>query len=120
MLKNKFVILILLFFVSALHAEGTSSQASDPVVISRTRPHYPDSDRKAKHEGYTRIKFVVTAAGKTDLVEVYRTSGWPSLDKQAIKAVKRWKFIPARNYEGQAVPHDVIVNIQFGQSNRNQ
>ena len=68
-----------------------------PVRYARTvKPRYPGKARRAGWEGTTVLKVRVTTAGTPDRVTVDRTSGFDILDAAAVKAVRNWKFHPAR------------------------
>jgi len=54
----------------------------------------------------------VTAEGIPEQMEVRETSGFASLDKAALEAVKRWRFTPARS-QNQSINSRVEVPIDF-------
>ena len=59
-------------------------------------PRYPGKARRAGWQGTTVLRVRVDPAGAPDHVAVDRTSGFDVLDAAAVKAVRRWKFHPAR------------------------
>ncbi len=61
------------------------------------KPEYPRKARRAGWEGTTLLKVHVDHRGRSDQVTVDRTSGFDLLDAAAVRAVRRWKFHPARN-----------------------
>ena len=68
-----------------------------PVRYARTvKPRYPRKARRAGWEGTTVLKVRVDPDGAPDRVTVDRTSGFDILDAAAVKAVRRWRFHPAR------------------------
>lgn len=75
-------------------------------------PVYPLKSLLAKEEGKVMLKVVVTAEGLPELVEISRSSGYYELDNSAVKAVKQWKFIPAKR-DGHPVAVTVQVPIMF-------
>ena len=50
--------------------------------------------------------------GTTDNVELKQTSGSPRLDAAALEAVKRWRFVPARQ-GSEAVASWVVIPVSF-------
>ena len=50
---------------------------------------YPQRARRMGWQGQVKIRFVVDTSGKVKDLEVLETSGYPLLDRQALKAVKR-------------------------------
>ncbi len=61
------------------------------------KPKYPGHARKMGWEGTTLLRVLVNQKGKTKFIEISRSSGFTTLDKAAMKAVKRWRFQPARS-----------------------
>lgn len=58
------------------------------------------------------LRVQVEANGLPSKVEVRTSSGSERLDNAALEAVKRWKFVPAKQGE-KAVPASVVVPITF-------
>lgn len=54
----------------------------------------------------------VDASGAPSQVEIAESSGFTRLDRAALSAVKRWRFVPARR-GSEAVAGRVIVPIHF-------
>jgi protein TonB len=86
-----------------IQASGSSGQASDstirtqPGYISGPRPTYPQDARKAGQEGVVVIRVLVGTDGSATDTSVFASSGYRSLDEAAARAVKRWRFSPARS-----------------------
>ena len=101
-------------------AKGTSAERRlepgagfRPARYARTvPPRYPGKARRAGWEGTTVLKVRVDPAGAPDRVAVDRTSGFDILDAAAVKAVRRWRFHPARRGI-DAVPSWVRVPVAF-------
>jgi protein TonB len=79
-----------------------------PRYSKNPKPLYPQEARKKGYEGEVLLKVEVLSDGRVGEVEVRRSSGHDILDRSAMAAVKRWKFLPAKKGE-TAVP--VWVNI---------
>ena len=75
-----------------------------PTSRSRKSPRYPSSSRRAGHQGITIITFVVGTSGTVTSARITKSSGHAALDQAAISAVRTWRFTPARNGLGQAIP----------------
>lgn len=68
-----------------------------PVRYARTvKPRYPGKARRAGWEGTAVLKVLVDPEGAAGRVTVDRSSGFDVLDAAAVKAVRHWKFHPAR------------------------
>ena len=60
------------------------------------KPSYPSSCKRLGHEGATVLKVTILSKGKCDSIEIIKSAGCKSLDKAAIKALKKAKYIPAK------------------------
>lgn len=75
-------------------------------------PPYPADAARAGAEGTVQLLVRVSALGVPSAVIVAVSSGHPSLDAAARRAVTLWRFRPARS-GGEAVPFDYVLNIRF-------
>jgi TonB family protein len=82
-----------------------------PRIIFQRDPQYTDRARKAKIQGTVLIELTVTPDGKADDVRVVGKLD-PDLDKQAVQAVRSWKFQPATR-DGKAVSAQIHAEVQF-------
>ncbi len=80
-----------------------------PIPIKQVRPNYPESVKKLGIEGTVVLWAVIDKKGNVVKVEV-KKSVFPTLDEEAIKALKQWKFSPAKN---NGKPVSVWVTIPF-------
>lgn len=85
---------------------------SPPSVSTQFPPQYPGKLLKKKITGRVLVAALVDAAGVVVSTEVNQSSGYPDMDKSAIKAVKRWKFKPGVR-QGRKVKAQIIVPINF-------
>jgi len=60
------------------------------------KPSYPSSCKRLGHEGTIVLKVTILSKGKCDSIEIIKSAGCKSLDKAAIKALKKAKYIPAK------------------------
>ncbi len=75
-------------------------------------PDYPPLSRRVGEEGRVMLRVLVTKNGDAEHVEIESGSGSSRLDKAALEAVKKWRFIPAKR-NNQPISAYVIVPIQF-------
>lgn len=83
---------------------GTSQAIYGPVAppqfgaayLNNPTPGYPPLARRMGIEGTVMLKVLVSQAGPALKVEVVHSSGHDVLDRAAVKAVLKWRFIPAR------------------------
>jgi protein TonB len=66
-----------------------------PVPLETPTPRYPDTARIARMEGAVVLSATIAADGRVVDVEIERSVG-PFLDRAAIEAVSRWRYVPAR------------------------
>ena len=78
-----------------------------PRVVTRSAPEYPASAKAAKITGVVVMETVIEADGTISSVKVLR-SPHPDLGDAAVKAVREWRFEPARK-DGKPVA--VIYNL---------
>ena len=76
------------------------------------RPGYPAVAIRRGYEGNVLLNAHVLPNGEVEEVTIFRSSGHKVLDNAALKAVKRWKFVPAQR-GFKAVSSWVKVPIEF-------
>ena len=76
------------------------------------RPGYPAVAIRRGYEGSVLLNVHVLPNGKPKEVTIFKSSGHKVLDKAALSAVKRWKFVPAQR-GFKAVSSWVKVPIEF-------
>lgn len=80
--------------------------------LNNPAPDYPRLSKKLREQGTVRLRVEVSASGLAASVAVSQSSGYPRLDEAAVAAVKRWKFIAAKQ-GNQPVAAQVIVPLVF-------
>jgi protein TonB len=68
-----------------------------------------------RQQGVVVVSVEVGADGHASDVSVSRSSGFPELDEAAVRAVRRWKFEPARS-AGLPVKSHVEIPVRFSLS----
>jgi len=85
---------------------------SAPVAVSRPAPRYPREALNRNIGGIVRVEVVVGPNGNVERMELAESSGDRFLDRAAMEAVRRWRFIPATR-DGQPVTASVVVPLEF-------
>jgi protein TonB len=80
--------------------------------LNNPPPAYPAAARRRAQEGRVLVRAEVLADGRCSRVELKQGSGHELLDQAALEAVRKWRFVPARQGE-QAVTAWVDVPIAF-------
>ena len=64
-------------------------------------------------EGTTTLEVWVRPDGGVERLAIFESSGHSILDDEAMKAVKRWKFAPAKGPSGAPTEDKVKVPVTF-------
>jgi len=64
--------------------------------LSNPKPIYPAFARRMGMEGMVMLKVLVSREGNPLRIDVAKSSGYDIFDKTAVEAVKKWRFVPAR------------------------
>ncbi|MGV3606831.1 MAG: TonB family protein [Planctomycetaceae bacterium] len=83
-----------------------------PNASSQAIPEYPPELLSKGVEGVVVLKIEVSSSGDVLNCSLYTTSGYPEMDQSALKAVKTWKFVPAKLL-GQSVACTVLKKVRF-------
>lgn len=84
-----------------------------PQLIQEVKPNYTADAMRAQLQGLVELEIVVLPDGSVGRVSIVRSLDTRfGLDAEAIKAVRRWRFDPARR-AGKAVAARVGVELSF-------
>jgi len=84
---------------------------SPPVYIPTKRP-YPRLAKQRGWEGTVELQVVITADGRVKQVTLEHSSGYPLLDRDALKQIRTARFKPARK-QGKAIEMSVLLPVVF-------
>ncbi|ABL99465.1 energy transducer TonB [Shewanella amazonensis] len=73
----------------------------DATPIVRIEPQYPIAAARDGKEGWVQLRFTINEIGGVDDVEVIAAEPKRVFDKEAIRALKKWKYKP-KVVDGQA------------------
>ena len=90
----------------------TSTVISQPMFADNPPPEYPRLARRFGYEGRVIISVTISAEGTCTHSIIKKSSGYPILDKAAQKAVRKWKFIPAKK-NSHFVESTIDIPIRF-------
>jgi TonB family protein len=88
---------------------------SMPSCIHCPDPDYSDTARAAKINGTSVLLVRISPQGTAEGIRPYKLVGY-GLDEQAYNAVKRWKFKPALDKDGNPVSVVIPVEMTFRQN----
>jgi TonB family protein len=93
-----------------------------PKLIHKADPEISQEDRKSRMTGVTLVNLIVDTNGRPQNVHVARSMADSvdaehriaalDLDKEAVKAVKKYRFAPATE-GGKPVPVELNVEVSF-------
>lgn len=86
---------------------------TNPTIITKTPPRYPESAKKSKLSGNVILQAIVDESGITRCPMVLRmTPGAEELAAAAVDAVLQWRYSPAVLH-GNPVPVYLTINVAF-------
>lgn len=88
------------------------AEPTPPAYLGNPEPKYPRLARRRQWQGTVELEVWVDENGNPAKVSLYRSSGHPILDRQAVKSVSGWKFEPARA-AGKPMAMSVRIPITF-------
>jgi len=80
--------------------------------LKNPAPEYPSLAQRRGWEGTVLLRVHVLANGKPSDIQIQRSSGRDVLDESAVRAVKRWSFVPAKRGD-EAIAGWVSVPLEF-------
>ncbi len=80
-------------------------------------PNYPKLARKRGQEGVVWLAVELDKQGQQVALSISKSSGYASLDKAAMNAVAKWRFIPHRE-NNTAMAARVVIPVQFSLNSR--
>lgn len=94
-------------------ASATPRQKIGPRVRSMVEPVYPEDARQDGFTGTVYISIEVLENGHPGAVQVVSSSGWSSLDEAAVRAVRKWRFVPAQDEFGHNMRCFTRLPVRF-------
>lgn len=98
-------------------AQPPAAPPADPAVtppapLHRPPPAYPAALQDGGGEGRVIARFIVDVRGVPETVRIVQSSD-PLFSDAVTQAVRAWRYVPARDAAGRAVPADVRATFQF-------
>jgi TonB family protein len=97
---------------SATDSLNRNIEVAFPDYKVNPKPRYPMLARRKGYEGTILLRVFVLESGGVGKIELEKSSGYEILDESALKAVKKWVFVPGKK-NGQPIPTWVTVPITF-------
>ncbi len=97
---------------TTLSSAGSGFTEAKPGYLKNAPPNYPSEAVEKGQEGLVLMAVEIDRTGHPQKVELKQSSGFYLLDRAALKAVKKWKFSPAR-MGALAVDTQTTVPVRF-------
>lgn len=99
---------------AAAPATSTSTElpSADAAGLHNKAPVYPLLSRKRKEQGTVWLLILVSKDGVVTELKLKKSSGFPRLDEAAERAVRHWKFRPARR-QGEPIDYWYELPVKF-------
>ncbi len=88
-------------------------------LVRQVDPEYPRDARRGGIEGSIDLRFTVKADGKVADIEVVQATPADTFDREAIAAVRRWRYEPRRE-DGVPVDSRTRVRLEFKLDGQNR
>lgn len=85
---------------------------ADANHLNNPAPIYPTQSRRLREEGTVMLEILVKSNGTVGEVKLKTSSGYKRLDEAAMKAVARWRFVPATQ-GGNAIDYWYLQDLEF-------
>ncbi len=98
----------------AAAAAPATTPLTAPRPITKVTPDYPPQARSRKIEGFVELEFLVAINGSPQEIRVVRSQPEGLFDRNAVRALMRWKFKPAeRNGAVEATTTRTTINFRL-------
>lgn len=84
----------------------------DANPLNNPAPAYPNLSRRLGEQGTVLLEILILADGSVGEVRIKESSGHKRLDETAAKAVKRWRYTPAKR-AGIAIEYWYLQPVDF-------
>ena len=100
------------------HPPSGRRVSKSKVTLERPiRPIYPAIARRLGWEGTVKLRVVVQPDGLPSSIKIKKSSGHPMLDTSAAEAMKKWRFVPAKD-GNIPIQSTVEIPIRFDLPNK--
>lgn len=84
----------------------------DANLVNNPRPAYPSMSRRLREQGTVVLEVLILADGSVGDVKINQSSGFKRLDDTAVKAVRKWRYAPARRGD-EAIDYWYLQPLEF-------
>lgn len=84
----------------------------DANPLNNPAPAYPSISRRLREQGIVELLVLILPDGSVGDIKVKTSSGFERLDKTAVAAVRRWKYLPAMQ-GNTPIPYWYVQPLEF-------
>jgi protein TonB len=84
----------------------------DANPLNNPAPAYPVLSRRMKEQGVVLLEILILPDGSVGEIHIKESSGFKRLDETAVKAVKRWRYTPAKR-GSTAIEYWYLQPVEF-------
>ena len=93
---------------------STRGSILPPRILAKAEPDYPAAARQASRQGTAVLKVQILENGLPGTITLLQSSGHEELDSAAAAAVRRWRFVPAKDsVSGRAIVCYSTLPVSF-------
>jgi protein TonB len=70
--------------------------STDADYLQNPKPPYPPISRRLREQGKVLLRVQISAQGTALDAQVKQSSGYERLDRAALDAVRKWRFVPGK------------------------
>ncbi|NVK21159.1 MAG: TonB family protein [Kangiellaceae bacterium] len=96
-----------------LSNQSIISQDRAAIPLFRSQPNYPPTAAQNGTEGWVTLKYDVNSSGQLSNISVVDSQPKRVFDREAVKALKKWKFKPAMLNGQPVATSEQKVTIEF-------
>ena len=97
---------------TAVAAPASDWVPAEPDVDANRPPVYPKESRRHAEQGTVLVELHISERGDVTDARLLRSSGHPRLDRAALRALREWRYAPARRH-GTAEPTRIEQPVHF-------
>jgi protein TonB len=97
---------------TGFHPVDEGAIADYPEILDEVKAPYPPEAQARQIEGTVQVRVEINADGSVHDARVLKGLGF-GLDQAAVKALRHYRFKPARDHGGRAVPAVIVWRYTF-------
>jgi TonB family protein len=97
----------------SLPSHAYAAAVTFPVCVYCPAPQYSKKGLEAKFNGTVVTRATIQPDGTATNIAIVKSTQIPSLDEGVIEILRQWRFKPAMDRDGNAVPYATTIEVTF-------